>query len=112
MHKLFVFFLAKIFLSGICLYFASKNGFYFFVALFRRVVNHKYVFDYFNFWVFWVNFKIWGSFFILEGVMYGEIIRTTRKTNEVVLPDFLTNKILLFMQMWHHLVIFIFYSLL
>ena len=38
----------------------------------------------------------------------GEIIRSTKKTIDVVLPNLPTNKILLFMQMWHYLVIFIF----
>ena len=40
-----------------------------------------------------------------------EIIRSTRRTTDVVLLDLPTNKMFLFMQMWHHLIIFIFYSL-
>ena len=36
-----------------------------------------------------------------------EIIRSTGRTVDVVFPDLSTNKILLFMHMWHHLVIFI-----
>ena len=36
-----------------------------------------------------------------------EIIRSTRRTVDVVFPDLSTNKILLFMHMWHYLVIFI-----
>ena len=42
---------------------------------------------------------------------YWEIIRSIRRTADVVFLDFITNKMLLFMQIWHHLVIFIFYSL-
>ena len=40
-----------------------------------------------------------------------KIIRSTKRTTDVVLLNLPTNKMLLFKQMWHHLIIFIFYSL-
>ena len=38
----------------------------------------------------------------------GKIIRSTKRTINVVLLDLPTNKKMLYMQMWHHLVIFYF----
>ena len=50
-------------------------------------------------------------FWVTRHPKTGEIIRSIRRTTNMVLLDLSTNKILLFMQMWHHLRIFIFYSL-
>ena len=53
------------------------------------------------------DFLIWKRFVSTQW----EIIRSTRRTTDVVLLNVPTNKMFLFMQMWHHLVIFIFYCL-
>ena len=70
---------------------------------------------YFDFNLFSYFFLYWCWSIVLSVCLYpsnrGEIIRSIRRTADVVLLDLSTNKMQLFMQMWHHLIIFISYSM-